>query len=89
MRPLILLLSLLGATAAFGQLPEVRPCSVNMCSSITGPSACVEVDYGPTAWRTCISNQRRGLTLGPADLRRDGKWVRILCSRATPTARAK
>lgn len=78
MRPILVLLPLLGATAALGQLPEVRPCSVNMCSTVTGPSACVEVDYGPTAWRTCISNQRRGLTLGPADLRRDGKWVRIL-----------
>ncbi|HUP47966.1 MAG TPA: hypothetical protein VNA04_04165 [Thermoanaerobaculia bacterium] len=59
---------------------SIRPCGTDICST-TQPHTCVEVTYPETAWRTCISNQgRRGLVLGPADLRRDpsGPWIRIL-----------
>lgn len=59
---------------------SIRPCSTNICST-TMPSTCVETSNTETAWRTCISNQgRRGLVLGPTDLRRTatGEWMRIL-----------
>ena len=58
----------------------IRTCSTNICDT-TMPHACVEVTNAETAWRTCISNQgRRGLVLGPTDLRRapDEPWMRIL-----------
>lgn len=58
----------------------IRPCGTDICNT-TQPHSCIEVSYGETAWRTCISNQgRRGLVLGPADLRRTptGEWMRIL-----------
>ena len=58
----------------------VRPCGTNICNT-SQPSACVEVTNAETAWRTCISNQgRRGLVLGPTDLRRtpDADWMRVL-----------
>ena len=58
----------------------IRPCTTNICSTAM-PSICVETSNPETAWRTCISNQgRRGLVLGPTDLRRTatGDWMRIL-----------
>ena len=58
----------------------VSPCGTDICNT-TQPHACIEVVNAETAWRTCISNQgRRGLALGPTDLRRtpDGEWMRIL-----------
>ena len=58
----------------------IRPCSTNICST-SMPSTCVETSNAETAWRTCISNQgRRGLVLGPTDLRRTptGEWMRVL-----------
>lgn len=64
------------ATAAAG----MQPCETNICTT-TMPSACVEIQNQETAWRTCISNQgRRGLVLGPTDLKRNatGPWMRIL-----------
>jgi Cu2+-containing amine oxidase len=57
-----------------------RPCQIDICST-TEPHACIEVVNAETAWRTCISNQgRRGLVLGPTDLRRTptGEWMRVL-----------
>lgn len=63
-----------------GPVHGIVPCGTNICST-TQPSACIEVVNAETAWRTCISNQgRRGLVLGPTDLRRtpDGEWMRIL-----------
>ncbi|HUP46827.1 MAG TPA: hypothetical protein VM779_15075 [Thermoanaerobaculia bacterium] len=67
--------------AAREAVPDgIRPCQTNICST-TRPSTCLEVSFPETAWRTCISNQgRRGLVLGPTDLRRDpgGPWMRIL-----------
>jgi Cu2+-containing amine oxidase len=60
--------------------PGVRSCSTDICT--TGvPHACIEVSFPETGWRTCISNQgRRGLTLGPTDLRRGpgAPWMRVL-----------
>src|SRR5688572_20840762 len=59
---------------------NIRPCSTDICST-TQPHTCVEIENGETAWRTCISNQgRRGLVLGPTDLKRTptGDWMRIL-----------
>jgi Cu2+-containing amine oxidase len=56
------------------------PCQVDICST-TQPHTCIEVTNAETAWRTCISNQgRRGLVLGPTDLRRTptGEWMRVL-----------
>lgn len=58
----------------------MRACSTNICET-TQPSRCVEMENAETAWRTCISNQgRRGLVLGPTDLRRTrtGGWMRVL-----------
>ena len=58
----------------------IVPCGTDICST-TQPHTCVEVVNAETAWRTCISNQgRRGLVLGPTDLRRTptGEWMRIL-----------
>ena len=58
----------------------VLPCGTDICSTVQ-PHACIEVVNAETAWRTCISNQgRRGLVLGPTDLRRTptGEWMRIL-----------
>jgi len=60
--------------------PGVRPCETDICST-TQPHTCVEIANAETAWRTCVSNQgRRGLVLGPTDLRRTpaGEWMRIL-----------
>ena len=62
------------------QAPGPRPCSTDICST-TQPHACIEIANQETAWRTCISNQgRRGLVLGPTDLKRTpgGDWMRIL-----------
>jgi Cu2+-containing amine oxidase len=59
---------------------SIRPCEENICST-SQPSTCVEVAFPETAWRACISNQgRRGLVLGPADLRRNhsAPWMRVL-----------
>ena len=56
------------------------PCSTDICT-MSQPHSCIEVNNRETAWRTCISNQgRRGLVLGPTDLRRtpDGEWMRVL-----------
>ena len=64
----------------YAYLNMVRPCSTDICTT-TQPSTCVEIHNRETAWRTCISNQgRRGLVLGPTDLRRTptGEWMRIL-----------
>lgn len=62
------------------QTQGIRACEINICST-SMPSACVQIENAETAWRTCISNQgRRGLVLGPTDLRRtkSGDWMRIL-----------
>jgi primary-amine oxidase len=67
------------AVARNGQ-PNPRACDVDICNTAM-PHACVQVEYPETAWRTCISNQgRRGLVLGPTDLRRNpnAPWMRIL-----------
>jgi len=69
-----------GARARKAPPPGIRPCGTDICST-TQPHACVEMVNAETAWRTCISNQgRRGLVLGPTDLRRSpgGEWMRIL-----------
>jgi len=58
----------------------VRQCSTDICTT-TQPHACIEVNYPETAWRTCLSNQgRRGLVIGPTDLRRGptAPWMRVL-----------
>jgi Cu2+-containing amine oxidase len=58
----------------------VRACGTDICTT-TQPHACVEIVNAETAWRTCISNQgRRGLVLGPTDLRRTptSDWMRVL-----------
>ncbi len=63
-----------------GAVQGILPCGTDICNT-TQPHACVEVVNAETAWRTCISNQgRRGLVLGPTDLRRtpDGEWMRVL-----------
>lgn len=68
------------AAARHGVVESIRPCSTDICTT-TQPHTCVEVAYPETAWRTCISNQgRRGLVLGPTDLRRhpSAPWMRIL-----------
>jgi Cu2+-containing amine oxidase len=55
-------------------------CGTDICET-SQPHACIEVVNAETAWRTCISNQgRRGLVLGPTDLRRTatGEWMRVL-----------
>ncbi|HUP61160.1 MAG TPA: hypothetical protein VNA69_12150 [Thermoanaerobaculia bacterium] len=60
--------------------PAVTPCETDICSTSL-PHACLEVKFVETAWRTCISNQgRRGLVLGPTDLRRTptAPWMRVL-----------
>lgn len=60
--------------------PAIRACGTDICQT-TQPHACIEVENAETAWRTCISNQgRRGLVLGPTDLRRTptGEWMRVL-----------
>ncbi|HYI10594.1 MAG TPA: hypothetical protein VEK57_16155 [Thermoanaerobaculia bacterium] len=60
--------------------PQLRACDVDICNT-TQPHTCVQVEYPETAWRTCISNQgRRGIVLGPTDLRRNpnAPWMRIL-----------
>lgn len=62
------------------QQQGIFPCSADICTT-TQPHTCLEVVNAETAWRTCISNQgRRGLVLGPTDLRRTpaGEWMRIL-----------
>jgi Cu2+-containing amine oxidase len=59
---------------------NIRPCGTNVCSTAQ-PGTCIEITNPETSWRTCISNQgRRGLVLGPTDLRRNpgGPWIRIL-----------
>ena len=61
-------------------LSSIRPCSTDICSTSL-PHACVEIEYPETAWRTCVSNQgRRGLVVGPTDLRRspNSPWMRVL-----------
>lgn len=58
----------------------IRACETNICST-TLPSTCVEIANADTAWRTCISNQgRRGLVLGPTDLKRTptSDWMRVI-----------
>lgn len=58
----------------------IAPCGTDICNT-TQPHACIEAVNAETAWRTCISNQgRRGLVLGPTDLRRtpEGEWMRVL-----------
>ena len=58
----------------------IGPCGTDICDT-SEPHACIEVTNAETAWRTCISNQgRRGLVLGPTDLRRtrSGPWMRVL-----------
>src|SRR5687768_16190166 len=58
----------------------IRACETNICNTSL-PSTCVEVANADTAWRTCISNQgRRGLVLGPTDLKRTptSDWMRII-----------
>jgi len=63
-----------------GPVQGIVPCGTNICDT-TQPSACIEIVNAETAWRTCISNQgRRGLVLGPTDLRRTptSEWMRIL-----------
>lgn len=63
-----------------GPAQGIVPCGTDICST-SQPHTCVEIVNAETAWRTCISNQgRRGLVLGPADLRRTpaGEWMRIL-----------
>ncbi|HEX6178781.1 MAG TPA: hypothetical protein VF057_10515 [Thermoanaerobaculia bacterium] len=60
--------------------PAVTPCETDICST-TLPHSCLEVKFAETAWRTCVSNQgRRGLVIGPTDLRRtpDAPWMRVL-----------
>ena len=59
---------------------EIGACGTDICTT-TQPHACIEISNAETAWRTCISNQgRRGLVLGPTDLRRSPgePWMRIL-----------
>ena len=95
MKPLssILLLSLLFMSVASAQTSPsprrraggplqqgIRACATDICST-TLPHACVEITNAETAWRTCISNQgRRGLVLGPTDLKRTptSDWMRII-----------
>jgi Cu2+-containing amine oxidase len=66
-----------------GPVPQqegIRACETDICNT-TQPHACIEAVNAETAWRTCISNQgRRGLVLGPTDLRRtpEGEWMRVL-----------
>ncbi|HET7706579.1 MAG TPA: hypothetical protein VFM36_10865 [Thermoanaerobaculia bacterium] len=58
----------------------IRACGTDICNT-TQPHACIEVTNAETAWRTCLSNQgRRGLVLGPTDLRRTptSDWMRVL-----------
>ncbi|MFN2442223.1 MAG: hypothetical protein ABR517_06020 [Thermoanaerobaculia bacterium] len=58
----------------------IRPCGTDICDT-SQPHACIEITNAETAWRTCISNQgRRGIVLGPTDLRRtrSGPWMRVL-----------
>ncbi|MGH9458122.1 MAG: hypothetical protein ACRD2J_10855 [Thermoanaerobaculia bacterium] len=58
----------------------IRACETDICAT-TQPHACIEISNAETAWRTCISNQgRRGLVLGPTDLRRSPSepWMRVL-----------
>jgi Cu2+-containing amine oxidase len=62
------------------QEPGIRACGTDICNT-TQPHACIEMTNAETAWRTCISNQgRRGLVLGPTDLRRTptSDWMRVL-----------
>ncbi|MDP9190245.1 MAG: hypothetical protein M3P06_00900 [Acidobacteriota bacterium] len=63
-----------------GSLQGFGPCGTDICSTAQ-PHTCIEMSNAETAWRTCVSNQgRRGLVLGPTDLRRTpaGEWMRIL-----------
>jgi Cu2+-containing amine oxidase len=63
-----------------GPLQAFGPCGTDICSTAQ-PHTCIEMVNAETAWRTCISNQgRRGLVLGPTDLRRTptGEWMRVL-----------
>ncbi|MEO8378528.1 MAG: hypothetical protein ABI779_02570 [Acidobacteriota bacterium] len=89
----VLLLALVTAFVAAPQMAGARrravrtvstqgivPCGTDICDT-DQPHACIQVVNAETAWRTCISNQgRRGLVLGPTDLRRTptGDWMRIL-----------
>lgn len=62
------------------EFPAISACGTDICST-SQPHACIQVTYPETAWRTCISNQgRRGLVLGPTDLRRTptSPWMRVL-----------
>ena len=62
------------------QQQGIRACGTDICNTAQ-PHACIEMVNAETSWRTCISNQgRRGLVLGPTDLRRTptGEWMRIL-----------
>jgi Cu2+-containing amine oxidase len=59
---------------------SIRPCETDICNT-NQPHACLEITYPETAWRTCVSNQgRRGLILGPTDLRRTAtsEWIRVI-----------
>ena len=58
----------------------IHSCVQDICQT-SQPHTCIEVVNAETAWRTCISNQgRRGLVIGPTDLRRTptGEWIRVL-----------
>ena len=62
------------------QQQGIRPCSTDICAT-NQPHTCVEIANAETAWRTCISNQgRRGLVLGPTDLKRTptSDWMRVI-----------
>jgi hypothetical protein len=62
------------------QQQGIRPCGTDICAT-TQPHTCVEITNAETAWRTCISNQgRRGLVLGPTDLKRTptSDWMRVI-----------
>ncbi|HEX7830032.1 MAG TPA: hypothetical protein VF787_10255 [Thermoanaerobaculia bacterium] len=62
------------------QPQAITACGTNICNT-NEPHSCIEITNAETAWRTCISNQgRRGLVLGPTDLRRTptGEWLRVL-----------
>ncbi|HEU4521197.1 MAG TPA: hypothetical protein VFT12_04285, partial [Thermoanaerobaculia bacterium] len=91
MKPTLVLVLLVMASTAAAQeraravpraaaVESIRPCGTDICDT-TQPHTCVEISNSETAWRTCISNQgRRGLVLGPTDLRRTptGEWIRVL-----------
>ncbi|HEV3485892.1 MAG TPA: hypothetical protein VG106_10825, partial [Vicinamibacterales bacterium] len=68
------------SAARNAQFQAVRACGTDICDT-NMPHACIEVSFPETGWRTCISNQgRRGLAIGPTDLRRgpNAPWMRVL-----------